>query len=648
MFVTFILLIIFIAIFNEKRKGIDNYIAAVISWTTILYLSIEILSIYSFASKRMLELIWWLINGILLLGIIFLVIKKKESIIGRSISIIDIIKKTRLNMDLFIEVCFILILVGETLYIALRVAPYNWDSLTYHLPRIMHWVQNQSVAHYATNITRQVASPVLAEFINFAVYLEQGYSDSLFNILQWASYITSAGLVIAIAHKLKCSKVLSLLAGILFLTMPIAFAEAFTTQNDLLCTMWLLIFVYTILDLYHYPNLQMNRFYIQKVIILSLAIGFGYLTKPSIMFAVVVFAFGLLIIVLKERTRIIICTKLLLLSIAMLCVIVLPETARNINTFHAFSDPIVGERQLVGTWKPNYLGINFLKNFIYNSPNNYVDSNELSSSGIYFMANKLHVNVNDPSISEDGEEFRMAKAGTYNHNGAVNPVIWWMMLILSAFTIIYKIKFTKEQLRYMVASIIGFLLLCLCLRWEPYVARYMISYLALFCPGIVVSLNQIGQFEQYQKYKYIFIGVLLITSLSETYKMSEFHLQAVEYNKQNVREKSYFYICGDGNYGDYMDIVNYITEHGYTNIGLYTGYNSFEYPLWMMLKDNKCKIEHVEVSNMTSKYDDASFVPDCIFVRDHDEINGLEYHGVSYVKENPETQCGTFLLIPEK
>ena len=206
MFVTFILLIIFIAIFNEKRKGIDNYIAAVISWTTILYLSIEILSIYSFASKRTLELIWWLINGILLLGIMFLVIKKKESIIGRSISIIDIIKKTRFNMDLFIEVCFILILAGETLYVALKVAPYNWDSLTYHLPRIMHWVQNQSVAHYATNITRQVASPVLAEFINFAVYLEQEYSDSLFNVLQWASYVTSAGLVIAIAHKLKCSK----------------------------------------------------------------------------------------------------------------------------------------------------------------------------------------------------------------------------------------------------------------------------------------------------------------------------------------------------------------------------------------------------------------------------------------------------------
>jgi len=57
---------------------------------------------------------------------------------------------------------------------AMRIVPYNWDSLTYHLPRIMHWVQNKSVAHYATNIDRQIASPPLAEFINLHIYLLMG------------------------------------------------------------------------------------------------------------------------------------------------------------------------------------------------------------------------------------------------------------------------------------------------------------------------------------------------------------------------------------------------------------------------------------------------------------------------------------------
>src|SRR5438067_1370320 len=35
----------------------------------------------------------------------------------------------------------------------------NWDSLTYHLPRVLHWIQEQSVEHYPTNNTRQIEFP---------------------------------------------------------------------------------------------------------------------------------------------------------------------------------------------------------------------------------------------------------------------------------------------------------------------------------------------------------------------------------------------------------------------------------------------------------------------------------------------------------
>ena len=41
----------------------------------------------------------------------------------------------------------------------------NYDSLTYHLPRVMHWLQNQSVAHYPTSDTRQLESGPWAGFV---------------------------------------------------------------------------------------------------------------------------------------------------------------------------------------------------------------------------------------------------------------------------------------------------------------------------------------------------------------------------------------------------------------------------------------------------------------------------------------------------
>src|SRR5262249_24548067 len=44
-------------------------------------------------------------------------------------------------------------------------APNIADGVSYHMPRVMHWIQNRSVRHYPTNITRQLHMPPMAEFV---------------------------------------------------------------------------------------------------------------------------------------------------------------------------------------------------------------------------------------------------------------------------------------------------------------------------------------------------------------------------------------------------------------------------------------------------------------------------------------------------
>ena len=110
--------------------------------------------------------------------------------------------------------------------------------------------------------------------------------------------------------------------------------------------------------------------------------------------------------------------------------IIIPEVSRNIQTFHGLSDPGTGARQLVGTLNLSYIFINFLKNFLYNTPNLYFQTNNICESIIYWLANRLNVVLNDPAISEDGRQFEMMSPGILNHNSAVNELIFWSSIFL--------------------------------------------------------------------------------------------------------------------------------------------------------------------------------------------------------------------------
>ena len=92
-------------------------------------------------------------------------------------------------------------------------------------------------------------------------------------------------------------------------------------------------------------------------------------------------------------------------------------------------------------------------------------------------------------------------------------------------------------------------------------------------------------------------------------------------------------------YSCYEVITDIINHEEYENVGMILGYDSSEYPFLVMLDKGK-KIEHVNVENVTGKYEDFSFIPDaiivvgrnlpenCVFCRDY------EYEPIRIVGEN--------------
>lgn len=591
------------------ENTVERYINSVIVWTIFCYTITEILSVFHAVNTVSLWLCWGGIDVVLLS---FCFVKYKNQGWKNSLSM-------REGKHIDGKVIAWGVFAIGMIFLALKTVPYNWDSMTYHLPRVVHWLQNGTVAHYATHNDRQVASPVLGAFINLHVYAMANGNDTFVNLLQCCSYLTNGMLVYSIAKKLKCSEKYCVIALVLFYSMPIAFAEALTTQVDNFSTFWMLSFSYLILDLLKpEEKIVFEKKMLFKVVNLSLCIAFGYLAKPSIGFGILFFALWLLIVVIRRKDKILTLAAYIAIACMVITAITSPEFYRNYETYGALSSSGTGQRQLIGTLHERYLLVNGVKNFTFNMPTVWIyNSKDTVWKYTVRLARALDIDLDDPLISEDGREYEVRDPQNYGHDSAVNPVIIWLMIVC-IFVIIFKNG--KEHLseiknQFFVVACMSFCFFCMVLRWEPFVSRYMLSYLAILCPAVSGQLEMLfdGKGERNRTNEIKFLTILYFLCITEFGGLVYFHGKIARNQTDN---RGYFtnrWEIAD----NYVRMADWINDKGYRNIGLLIGGDSYEYPL-MALLDNYDHIEHVNVENETEKYEDHNFVPDVIISIEYD------------------------------
>lgn len=612
--------------------------AAVVVWTLILFAMTEIFSCFHIIRQLPLLLGWAGVDLCLLCC-------QWKSIAGRV--------KQGFSPRFFWErkEWFFLGLIGmAVLVMALRTVPYNWDSQTYHLPRIMHWAQNGSVEHYATNILRQVSSPVLAEFVNLHVYVLTG-RDLLFNLLQCVSFLLGVFLIYEICGRLGGGRESCFLSALLYLSMPIGFAEALTTQVDLYAALMLLVYVRLLMELIPEDRkLTASRENCGLVVLLSLSVAFGYLIKPSVLFGMLVFAVWLLLVCIRRRDALKEILRLLCCAVPCLLAVLIPEFVRNYHTFHALASAGTGQRQLVGTLQPSYLLINFMKNLVYNLPVRFwKGGSETLAAVVGNMADLLGVELNASSISEDGRVFALHSAGEYRHDMALNPLIVWLFLICIVLLVLRRLlrkgQLTRVQRGFFFSAAASFLVFCMFLRWEPFVSRYMTSYLALLCPLIAVSVQELLRKISVRGARCAVFAVLVGCCLAELLGAAWYHVDMCRSDKAGMRPVGYF--ASRGTYHAHAELCQAVTERGCRRIGLYMTEDSYEYPLWRMLVGAE-EFEHVGVTNETQSLQRTDFVPDCIIsTLAVDGAQGLVVNGCRY-KTEAEFGEGLILLLPEQ
>ncbi len=159
--------------------------------------------------------------------------------------------------------------------VALVAPPNTFDSMTYHMPRVMHWIENASVWPYPTNILRQLYMAPGAEFAILHLQLLAG-SDRLANMPQAFALL---GVVLGaslIVRELGGGGAAQVGGAVIAGTVPIGVLQATGTQNDEVVAFWLVCFVVFALRLVAGAN---------RPIVIALfagaSLGLAILTKPT-------------------------------------------------------------------------------------------------------------------------------------------------------------------------------------------------------------------------------------------------------------------------------------------------------------------------------------------------------------------------------
>ena len=123
------------------------------------------------------------------------------------------------------------------LVVALLAEPNNYDSLTYHLPRIEHWVAQGDLGFYATAVHRQVTLAPGAEYLLLHLRLLTG-GDSLYHLVQWCAGVGCLLAASRIAGQLGGSARAQWVTVFVVGTVPMVTLQASSTQNDLVTAAW--------------------------------------------------------------------------------------------------------------------------------------------------------------------------------------------------------------------------------------------------------------------------------------------------------------------------------------------------------------------------------------------------------------------------
>ncbi len=487
--------------------------------------------------------------------------------------------------------------------VALVAAPNNWDSMTYHMPRVLHWIQNQSVAHYPTHIVRQLYLNPWSEFAVAQLQMLSG-GDHLANLVQWASLIGSVLGVSLIAWELGADRRGQMAAAVIAATLPMGILQGSSTQTDLTVAFWLVCFVYGVLES------RRGLWSWETVLCIGASLGLALLTKATAyLFAA---PFLLWLGVMWWRRLGVKAWKPGLLVATIVVAINFGHSARNLSLFGSplgISQGVVNRSRSL----PALLS-NLLRNAAAHATTPSASANRFLEDQVSRCHRLLGVDVNDPRTTWRGSQFHIpgtlsgrrppdadeAIYAMFHEDLAGNPV-HFLLLLLSIGLVLARraLRRRKDLWAYGSAAVAASLLFCWVLKWQPWHSRLHLPLFLLWSPFVAVA----------------FSGALpsrLLDWLCFALLLAALPWGLLNATRPLLGEASVFRVARLEQYFTarpellvpYLGARERLSSHACREVGLVLGPDDAEYPLWVVLKGSPKppeRIEHVEVGNVSGK-----------------------------------------------
>ena len=477
--------------------------------------------------------------------------------------------------------------------LALVAAPNNFDSMAYHLPKVEQWIALGGIKNFPAEYLPQIYLAPLSESAIVDLHLLAG-TDRYDNLVQWLAYLVSLVSVTVLAENTGATQRAQVYTLVVAATVPMAVAQAVTTQNDLLFTALLLVAAVAATER---PLTSTSA--TTSIALCALAIGLAVAAKATaILFGVPILIWA---IVRQWRSGYLIQRHTFVVLPVIAALLVLPNlgwTLRNLATFgHPLGNDEVPSLTLENPTPQGVLA-NTVRVATYNlgvpAP---AALNDAVADTVSAVVSVLGVNPDDQGAVYSGP----FNVDSERNEDRVSSTLSFILIAASLILVSLRRDLRRQHGGLAVVIASGTMLLAAALKWQPWGVRFTLPLLLL---GSVTVGVMVARWRPWQTTAAL--TALMLACLP--WAVASKWRPLIGPNSVLVNERfDGYYLAQPDLREPHAAAAAYVRSLGVDEVGIGPGMYYWEYPFLRTLNGSAQSIRpvHVDVENSSSKWASA-------------------------------------------